>query len=306
MSKPAADYIQDNIAETVHDITARLCTPQPLMLDNGVQVVAVPEGITLESIKPYGDEYRTQPERRKGTARLTEIESFIAHVNRFKDADSVLYSCDARENPSITAILDYHCAGEISNAEPRFGEHRSHYALPLSDEWRAWKQHDGHVFDQAEFAAFLEDRIVDVVHVRSDDELSERTRSFKALVNGSFASPTKLIELSNGLSVTCDEKVTHHINLQTGEGQVSYSSDHRDESGQAISVPKMFMIAIPVFLHGALYQIAARLRYRVRSGTIKWFYELHHTDLVFDDAFSDACTYAKEQTGLPLFMGSPE
>jgi uncharacterized protein YfdQ (DUF2303 family) len=294
----------ENIAQTVHNITASLMTPETLTLADGVDVVSVPNGIALKSIKPFLDEYRTQPERRKGTAKLTDLRSFIDHVNRFKDADTVLFACDSRTNPSITAVLDYHRAG--SEAEPRFGEHKSHYGLPLSDEWKAWKAKNGEVFRQHEFAAFLEDRIVDVVHIHDEETLSERTRNFAALVNGSFATPTKLLTLSNGLSVTADEKVQNHINLQSGEMQVTFSSDHRDESGQPISVPKMFMVAIPVFLNGPLYQIAVRLRYRIKDKQIVWFYEMHQTELVFDDAFNDACITARDSTDLPLFMGSPE
>lgn len=295
---------QENTAQTIYDISKELLSPQTITLNNGAQVVAVPEGISVQSTKSFGDEYLQQPERRKGTATLTALDSFVAHVNRFKDDDSVIYACDKREKPSLTAVLDYHRSGATS--DPRFGEHRSFYGMPLSDEWKAWKDHNAQAFDQREFAAFLEDRIVDVVAVYQDDDLSERVRQFKELIKGNFASPTKLTELSKGLSITSDEKVTNTYNLHSGEAQISYSSDHRDESGQALSVPNLFMIAIPVFLHGAYYKIAVRLRYRLKSGNIIWFYEMHQTDLVFDDAFSDVCTTAAEQTALPLFMGEPE
>jgi uncharacterized protein YfdQ (DUF2303 family) len=306
MSAKTENYTENkNLLETAFEVSKKLLEPTKLHLgDNNTEVMALPEGIKLQSIKPFLDEYLTAPERRKGVAKLTSLDSFIAHVNRFKDDDSALFANDSRESPSITAVLDYHCIGSDSN--PRFGEHRSFYNLPLSNEWGHWHGSNGKSFTQAEFAAFLEDRIVDVINVHDDMVLSERIASFKELIRGSFASPTKLMELAAGLNVTQDEDVKSNYNLQSGEAQLGYTSKHRGEDGQPLTVPKMFMIAIPVFLHGALYQIAVRLRYRLKQGTISWFYEMHQTDLVFDDAFTDTCNQASEQTKLPIFLGEPE
>jgi uncharacterized protein YfdQ (DUF2303 family) len=299
-----ADTDTQNVAQTVYDITSKLTTPTPITLANGAQVVAVPEGIQLTSAKPFGDEYLTAPERRKGTANLYDQESFIAHVNRFKDDDSALFSSHVRTSPSITAVLNYHRRGAAG--DPRYGDHIAFYPLPVSDEWTAWTKNNGKGMTQTDFAIFLEDRILDVIHIHDDAVLSERISNFRALINGSFASPTRLLELSKGLSITADEKVQNQINLQSGEAKLSYSSEHRDAAGEAISVPNMFMIAIPVFLNGTLYQIAVRLRYRLKQGQITWFYEMYQTDQVFDDAVAHVRTDVVEHTGLPLYVGTAE
>ncbi|MDE8453326.1 DUF2303 family protein, partial [Klebsiella pneumoniae] len=81
------------------------------------------------------DQYRTNPLRRAGTATMLSLDSLIDHVNRFKDADTVVFADDSRSAPSMTAVLDYHRAG--ASGDPRFGKHRSLYAFPLSDEWKA-------------------------------------------------------------------------------------------------------------------------------------------------------------------------
>src|SRR4051812_4614409 len=117
-------------------------------------------GVKLHNLKPLLDEYLTNPERRKGTAQLGDLASFIAHVIRFKDEDSVLFADPTVTAPKLTAVLDYHRKGPT--ADPRFLQHRAIYPFPLSDEWKAWKAKDGQEISQQEFAEFLEDRISDV------------------------------------------------------------------------------------------------------------------------------------------------
>lgn len=76
--------------------------------------------------------------------------------------------------------------------------------------------------------------------------------------------------------------------------------------GETVDVPSMFIITIPVFKNsGDAYRIAVRLRTRTTGG-LKFFYELWGIDRVFEQAFTEACEFAREETGLPLFYGNPE
>lgn len=251
------------------------------------------------------DEYRLQPRTREGTATLTAIESLIDHINRFKDADSALFAVDDRTNPSITALLDYHRAGAA--AAPRFGRHRSLFQFPLSDEWQAWTKFDGETFTMGEFAAFLEDRIIDVLDlIPGEDSLPEDMQRFVNTVGGSIASPSKLIELSMGLKVNERSAVKEAINLSSGEAQVQFVAEHVDDAGMPLRVPGLFLIGIPVFRHGPHYRIAARLRYRKTTNGLVFFYQLWRADRVFDHSFREACERVRVETDLPMLFGNPE
>lgn len=251
--------------------------------------------------------YRTKPARRRGTAELTSLDSMITHVNRFKDDNSVLFACDDRTKPSIKAVLNYHCAGAIDAADPRFGDHVSMFRFPLSDEWKAWAATDGKPLGMAEFAAFLEDRIIDVLDlIPGEDSLSEELQRFINTVGGTIASPSKLIELSVGLKVNEASVVKEAINLASGEAQVQFVSEHRDDQGQPLKVPGLFMIGIPVFAQGPIYRIAARLRYRKTPAGLVFFYQLWRADRTFDHAFREGCERARVETDLPLLFGQPE
>lgn len=248
------------------------------------------------------DEYRTQPARRKGTATLLDLDSLIAHVNRFKDADTVIFASDNRTSPSITAVLDYHRAG--ADADPRFGGHRAKFAFPLADEWTAWTGGDKKPLRMVEFAAFLEDRIIDVLDDKTD--LPEDMDRFVKAIGGNIASPSKLMEIAVGLKVNEKSAVGETVNLSSGEGEISFVSQHTDAKGAPLKVPNLFLIGIPIFKNGPAYRIAVRLRYRKSEGGLSFWYEMWRADRRFDDAFSEALEKLRTDTGLPVLLGSPE
>jgi uncharacterized protein YfdQ (DUF2303 family) len=293
----ARDLIEDYLLPTLVEL------PEP-----GTGVVALaqatPGGIAAVPIDIF-DAYRDRPKFRSGTAKLTKLDSLIAHINRFKDDDSVIFAIDDRKAPSLTAVLDYHRAG--ADADPRWRHHRAVFAFPLSDEWTAWTASNAKPMGMADFAAFLEDRIIDVIDLIADeDSLSEDLQRFIALCGGSIASAAKLIELSVGLKVNERAAVKEAINLKSGEAQVQFVSEHVDDAGAPLNVPGLFLIAIPVFQHGPMYRLAARLRYRKTPQGLLFFYELWRPDRTFDHAFGESCEYARIETDLPLLFGTPE
>lgn len=253
------------------------------------------------------NDYRPAPVRRTGTAHLTSLDSIIAHALRFKDADSAIFASDDRAAPAITVVLDYHREG--ADSDPRFGQHRAHFAFPLSDEWKAWTAHNGNPLKMVEFAEFLEDRIIDVLYIiPEEDELSEDLKKFISAGGGeaTIATPQRLVELARGLQVHESSAVREVRNLSSGEAQISFTSEHTDANGEPLRIPSLFLIGIPVFRNGPVYRIAARLRYRKTPAGVVFWYDLWRTDRVFDHAFKEACERAEIETELPLFFGKPE
>jgi hypothetical protein len=297
--KQALDVVEDYGRPLVIDFKDPLTgAGAPAILTKG-GIQAVPASIF--------DDYLPAPRFRRGTATLTDLDSFIEHTNRFKSEASAVFANDDRTSPGLVAVLDYHPEGSASS--PDFGRHRAVFKFPLSDEWRAWHKANGpdNAMGMRDFAEFLEDRITDVEHPL-DSTLSERTQAFVDKLGGSskIANPTRLLELSQGLSINENNTVKQANKLQSGEGHVVFNSEHVDDAGQAVDIPSMFVIVIPVFKKGAYYRILARLRYRVGMGQVKFWYELWRTDLVFDDAFNEALVKVKADTELPLFLGTPE
>jgi uncharacterized protein YfdQ (DUF2303 family) len=298
---------QGNVADSVATLVKRHVKPQLIKVEGQAghiptELLVVPAGLEVHSVKKHLDEYLDRPERRKGTAKLYDLASFVAHAKRFASPESVLFADNNMKSPSLMSVLDYHKAGY--EGDPQFGQHRGHYAFPLSDEWKAWMEKNREPMSQQDFAEFLENRISDVL--AHTGELNEKLQQFADLLGGTFASPSKLVELSRGLAINEGTKVHQAVNLGSGEATVQYVSEHQDGAGNKLVVPNLFMIAIPVFVAGPIYQMAVRLRYRVRNGGITWFYELYREDKVFEHAFEEACDHAETETSLPLFVGAPE
>lgn len=293
-TEPEARVVADLVKEHIH--------PQVIKVNDGLgerEVLILPTSLEAHSVKELLDEYRTAPERSKGTAELTELDSFVAHVNRFKNDQSALFADRDRERPALLAVIDYH-----DRATPRFGEHRAHYAFPVSEEWKSWTKQDGQVMSQEAFALWLEDHLGTVIDPGS---AKDGAKQFLELFGVHFGSAQQLLELSRGLTVHVGAKVQNHQNLSSGEGRIGFAAAHTDEEGKPLRVPGAFLLGLQVFRGGALYQIPARLRYRVGGGgSIAWSYNLwRHAD-AFDVAIGDSCAKAQEETKLSLFYGTPE
>jgi uncharacterized protein YfdQ (DUF2303 family) len=269
-----------------------------------VPVIVLPKGKEVKSLKPLLDEFLEAPERRKGTSELRTLESFIAHAKRFADEHSALFAKDDPKSPTLTSVLNYHERGAENSAGPRFGDHRGVYAFPVSTEWAAWNALEGQSIQQGDLAEFLETHLLDILDV---SKVGDGTKALAAELGLSLAGPQRILELSRNLNVNVEAKIVQVQNAASGEGTLSYAEEHKDGGGAPLKIPGGFIIAIPIFRAGPLYQIPVRLRYRARvGGQVTFFVSLHRADASFRDAFEESCTLAEAETGLPLYYGAPE
>lgn len=253
----------------------------------------------LHPVKRFIEDFREHPQRRKGTAMAETLESFNALVDRHKTAASVIFADTGWTAPAFTAVIDYHEAKGGGTAD--WLGHRVVYKFPLSEEWKAWTAMNGEKMDQAQFAAFLEDRIAD---------LASPTEGEKAMYERDFATrvatPAELINLSRGLAVHVDQQVKSAVTLQSGEGQIAWEELHKDSDGKPLKIPGMFMLKVAPFFMGEKTAVPVRLRYRPANGRILWFYQIYRPDIVITEQVRRDLGTAAQATGLPAFEGAPE
>jgi uncharacterized protein YfdQ (DUF2303 family) len=301
-----ADFIKAHMAP----VTIELPIPGA---DRPLSFLITNPNLKVENLDKHIESHLPRPEFRRGNAQMDDLGSFIAHVNRFKDSHSAIFLHANFDQQAVTmdALLDYHEA--TAEGKPRWGKHRTQHKFPISSEWKAWTGMDKTQMDQGDFANFLEGRLLDIAPppiidkaLESEDHPDYKIARMSQLLGGRFADPAKLLELSRGLSINSAEKVTQARNVSTGEVQVQYTTEHKDTDGKPIMVPNLFLIAIPVFEGDVSYRLPVSLRYRLREGNIKWFYELYRADLAFRHAVTEAGDRVKAETELPLFHGKPE
>jgi uncharacterized protein YfdQ (DUF2303 family) len=290
----------------VVDVMERLAVVETVGLRRGdgkdVEVLAVPKGKQIQSMKALLDEYLAAPERRRGTARLTTLPSFVEHVNRFKDDHSAVFADVANQSaPRLIGVLNYN---EKSAGPPRFGDHRAEYAFPISDEWKAWTNKKD-AMGLADFAEFLEEHVGDIVDPASMPKESPTLAEAKQL-GITLATPQALMETSRGLTIHVKAGITNATRLSSGETQVDFKEEHQGADGKALVVPGGFAIAIPVFRLGTPYVLLVRLRYRVDGAKVFWFFAISKVAKSFETAITKVCTEAATGTALPLFYGTPE
>jgi hypothetical protein len=300
--KATRDFITESVRAEIITVNDPLTqTPVLAIVGAGGGISPLPD--------TFFDSGLLSPRFRRGTAAMTTLDSFIDHVNRFGDDDTAVFADDNRTSPKLTAVLDYHRAdADDGQGQFRHGKHRTTFAFPLSDEWKAWKAKNGVVMSMGDFATFLEDRLADIAG--AGDDYTEHVERLVQESGGSdrIATYASLMELARGLHVYESAQVEEAVNLASGEGSIRFSVEHetKTRTGGSVKVPKLFFIAIPIFNKGAFYRIAARLRYRKTADGVKFWFDLYRSDLSFDHAFAEAVTKVDANTNASVFFGAPE
>lgn len=280
------------------------------LTENEAQLMVVPSGKRLVSMKPFIDEWRKFPERKKGCATLTDVDSFVSHVKRTATENTVIFGDTTLNAAKLLAVYDYNLAQDKSG-EARHLEHRAQYAFPYSDEWLAWTMRQGEqrLMSMKEFAEFLEERVIDVVDQKTIKEAKwagSLGEKMQLQLGIEFASPSRLIQISRHLSINVKNEFQEAVDTQGGAKNFSFKSSNTDDRGGPVSIEGGFLIRIPVFRGDAAWDIPVQLRYRTVENKLKFFYQVYRMDLHFFEAVKRTCAKVATDTGVMVLMGTPE
>lgn len=268
MIKPAP-----NTAETVRDIMAELGSHEIVQTPTNPtapNLVSVPEKRQIQDLTEMHRNAAEfiKPLRRKGTARLADLQSLITWANRFKGDTSALFAYPDMSAPTLTCIADYHAEGPVEITDmagdptARHCHHRAVYDFPLSDEWKAWMKVSSAPLDKDELGEFIETQAKDIMDptptVLAGKESSKnqpwenRLIQTAAKIEGRYGQLAQLLAMSKKFQVfeTSDLKVS--TNRDTGEAEIQFLNEHKSADGKPLNIPNLIIIAIPVFLGGAL------------------------------------------------------
>lgn len=290
--------------EAALNFLAPLYGSHTLVPQRGAAMV-LPRDMRMESIKALHDEWLPYPERRKGTATLDQVDSFIEHVNRFKDADSVIFVKQSETDPRFTAVLDYHRQGQPNVEQAaRHGQHRSVYAPKVSETWTAWKEITSKPKSQPGLAAMLEERILDIAPAPTAEDAG--TTALLAALGGRYGDQATLLSVARRMQIKKNVEVTNAQILDTGEVELVYKTEITDSTNQPLRVPNCTSVVAPVFEGDDPYRLWIRLTFRHEDGAVIWTLQRWRPDLIIKSAMDGLIAKVREQTGLPLLFGSPE
>lgn len=302
----------------------RLTEPYALGSDQPqIHIAALPSDMTKVDLTPELDKLATklQPWRRTGHAKLSDLASLIAWANRNKGDTSALFAETAAQ-PKLTCISDYLGEGapviDPTSRDPKSSHmtHRASYAFPLSPEWKLWNSISNQPLSGAELGEFVEANAKDLLEPTPailagktsetatdwEDAMIDTARQLQ----GRFGQYVNLIQLARNFQINEVSNIAASMNRDTGESSIQFLNEHQQADGAAVQIPNLFMVAIPVFENGAAYRLPLRFRYRKAGSAVKFIFTLHNADLALKNAIDEALYQAQNETGLPLFRGTPE
>jgi uncharacterized protein YfdQ (DUF2303 family) len=219
--------------------------PVTIFSDPAVLKVLLPLGKNGEgqllSIETEG--YLPKPLRRRGVVELFDVGSFNAVLERNADAgDATIYVDRDPDNPAIVAVLNgngEHGAG--------WGDFSAVLELRPTPQWVKWRDIDGKMLPQIEFAEFIEDNLADIADPPGAAMLEIAT----------FLQATRNVDFKSGIRLSSGA-----VQLQNLE-----SIDARVSAGQ-IEVPEKFTLGITPIQGAPLYSVPTRFRYRLVDGKL--------------------------------------
>lgn len=220
------------------------------------------------------------PQRRTGSAKLTDEDSFIAYLKRWGGARTVIYADTAALG--FTAVLDDHPEGDSATA---WRQHRATYACPRSPEWTAWTAIDGKPMTQIQLADFVEARLEDLVTLKDGP------------------SPLEVLAISRALTIKTKGTYQREINPTNGDRILVCKTE--TDTGSTI-IPRAFAIAIPVFDGEAVrHHVEVRVRLEVVEGVPQFTLIMHRRKEVEREAFGEVRAKIEKETARPLLSGTP-
>lgn len=244
----------------------------------GRKFLIVPAGMTTKEVldDPYGM-IVPAPVRIKQAVLVQTADSLVEYANRFKNDNSVLFA-DMASN-TLLVVIDYHAKDTADHLD-----HSARLVLQGAEEWKTWSAISGKMFEQGEFARFLEENAPDVKAPTGAD-LLEVCRDLQAVRRADFK---RVVRTSGD-----DERFeyTEETEARTTKGDVD--------------IPTKFLLDIPVYFDRRSIEIAAFLRWRLNDGALTLGIQLHRAEYVRQAEFKQIVVEIAEKTGLTAVFGKP-
>jgi uncharacterized protein YfdQ (DUF2303 family) len=251
---------------------------EPSSVD-GHHFVMVPKDYRLQDITEAVEKAQATPYRKRGTIQVHDLASLLAYA---KDqgtpgAGYIYADIDTRK---IVAVFN-----DTKNYEPGWRDHRCEYQAAYTPEFKKWMDKNKQEFSQAAFAEFIEDNLADL--------------------HPDFAQV--LLDVATTISAKTDINFSSARRLENGQVQLTYNEviDAKAGAAGALEIPKVFSLGMRVFRNGTGYVIRARLKYRLHSGSVKFWYELDRIERTIEDAFASYVEQLRTDSGYSVLLGAP-
>lgn len=243
-----------------------------------------PNGVAA-SLSPF-----FPPRRIKQTVTLLDAWSFVEYVNRFKNADTLIFSNVTEKDATFTAVLDYH---EAQPEAPRYCQHLAKYTTIPTPEWAAWLAANRKPMTQVDFATWLEDNL----------------KLFATPADSEAPSGAELLELVQTLHGHQNARFNTALRLNTGAYSVSFDEDIEIKGAiqsrpDKLDLPKEIVGGFAVFQGGEAYAIPARLKTRISERKLMLHFETISLPQLVRENIMAVVKQVADKTGIIPMLGS--
>jgi uncharacterized protein YfdQ (DUF2303 family) len=271
-----ADTLQ--VAEQLSGLAAAALRPANV---DGAIFINVPGGYTHRDITDLVERVQPAPHRKRGTVSVKDVASLLAYcTDQAAATQAYIYADpDAR---TISAVFN----DQRAQAVPGWRDHRAVFKAEFTPEYSKWLAHNGaaKAMSQTDFAEFIEDNLADITEPAAHQLLDMATT----------------IQVVNGISFGSAKR------LQDGQTQLTYTEniEARAGAGGGLTIPKEFTLGLRIFKNGGGYKLTARLKYRLLSGAVKFWYELDRPERAVEDAFTGYVDEVRDKSGYAVLIGA--
>lgn len=211
-----------------------------------------------------------------------EVDSFIDFVKYYKEPVTRLYCIES--DGRFLGVIDEHPSAKDHKEECRERLMQGTLQLAKTPEWAAWSSNIEKALEQLEFALFLEDFGRYVVEPSSAD----------------FLQVALTLEAKKGVNFKSG------MRLENGDHKLLFEEDTRATAGVkgTLEIPHDFKIQIKLFHGGGLVELAGKLRYRIQSGQIRFYYKFPGLENIIRAYVSGIRKRIEKETELPAWSMS--
>jgi uncharacterized protein YfdQ (DUF2303 family) len=255
--------------------------------DGSYMHAIVPQGFKLENISKAVESMQAIPNRKSGTVQLKDLDSLILYCEDQDSASDMQQSGSTigyiyadPDSRKITAVFN-----DQRGQEPGWRDHRAEFKAEFTPEFTKWVSRNAQQFTQTEFAEFIEDNMADITAPEA----------------------STLLEMATTIQATTGIDFSSAKRLQNGQVQLQYTETINATAGAngALEIPKEFALGLRIFKNGDGYKLKARLKYRLHSGSVKFWFELDRHERAVEDAFSGYIETVREKAPYKVLLGTP-
>lgn len=221
--------------------------------------LVVPEGYVAKEVNT--EDLEAYPYRKKGVVALSNVESFLAYVERGFVPGSTVAFAD-QDAGTFKVLFNYDASG---SGYPGWGDHGVVVKLASTTAWTRWAANNNRQMDQLAFADFVEANMADI------------------------ASPdaATIVEMTKQLKVHRKAEFTSVIDPQTGFANLTFNEQISGETLKGnIEFCGRFVLGLSPYRGSAKYRVEASLRFNIdERNKLRVYYSLINADLVQEAAF---------------------